>query len=114
MNDDLKALHNLLLAQHRALSDKLSRETDPDKAEAILTEMQEILHRIDLVQGLLFRRSTKALTNALADVQSADTELTEAIRHIKDVASFVEAVADFLKYVDKAIDIAKTLAPLAA
>lgn len=114
MNHHMTKLHKLLLAQHQALSDKLSRETDPDKAQAILTEMQEILHRIDLAQGLLFRQNTESLSKALSEVDDADRELTEAIKKVGDSASLVRAVADFLKYADAAIDIAKSLGPLAA
>ena len=43
-------LHNTLLAQQQALYLKLDAATDPNTAKVIVTEMQEILHRIDLVQ----------------------------------------------------------------
>ena len=113
MNDTLKQIHEMLLARHNALADALGDQADPAKADAILTEMQEILHRIDLIQGLLFRQSSNALENTLANITRANKELARAIKSVDDVASFIKSVTGFLKFVDQAIDIAKQLAPLA-
>ena len=110
MNTNLKQLHDLLLSQHAALSDKLGQETDPDRAQAILTEMQELLHRIDLTQGLLFAQTSSELDKAVKKVQQADAALTKALKKIKTVADLVAATSQFLTSVDAAIDIAKTLA----
>ena len=110
MNPTLKQLHDLLLARHDALSSQLGREADPAKAKAILTEMQEVLHRIDLVQGLLFRKSSQDLDSCVAQIKQVDANLGKAIQSIKKVADLVKAMGEFLKVVDQAIDIAKTLA----
>ena len=114
MNEDLKNLHDTLIAQHQALYNQLDQTTDPDAARAIVTEMQEILHRIDIVQGLLFRETTTALKNSLAKVDEADTELTSALKSAENTTDIIKGVSKFLTVVDKAIDLAKTLAPLAA
>ncbi|HUJ09856.1 MAG TPA: hypothetical protein VL171_07500 [Verrucomicrobiae bacterium] len=110
MNLTLKQLHDLLLARHNALSDQLGHEADPAKAEAILTEMQELLHRIDLVQGLLFRQSSQKLDDCLARIKKADDALGQATQSIKNAADLVKSMSEFLKAVDEAIDLAKTLA----
>jgi hypothetical protein len=110
MNQELQDVHDRLLAQHNALAEKLGEETDPGNAKAILMEMQEILHRIDLVQNLLFRETSKALENAVAQVKDADGQLKKAIKSAGDVAKIIKATGEFLKVVDKAIDIAKSLA----
>ena len=60
MNEDLQKLHDLLIAQHQALFQQLD-VADAATAKTIITEMQEILHRIDVLQGLLFRKTTTAL-----------------------------------------------------
>jgi hypothetical protein len=112
MNESLKDMHDRLLAQHNALAEKLGEETNPDSAKTILMEMREILHRIDLVQNLLFRETSKALENAVAKVRRADGQLQKAIKTAADITKMVKATAEFLKYVDKAIDVAKTLAIL--
>ena len=110
MNTSLKQLHDLLLTQHRVLSEKLGQETDPDKAQAILMEMQELLHRIDLVQDLLFRQTSAQLESAVSKVQKADGALTQALKNVSDATALITATGQFLTYVDAAIDIAKTLA----
>ena len=114
MNQDLQQLHDLLIAQHQTLSHKLDDVTDPDEAKAIVMEMQEILHRIDVVQGLLFRETTTALKNKLAKVDDADAELTEALQAAATAADVIKGISKFLTVVDQAIDLAKTLGPLVA
>lgn len=113
MNETLQQIHNMLLTQHTALSKELEDVTDPAAAKTILTEMQEILHRIDLVQGLLFRESSQALDKTLDKINEANEELAKAIKSVEDVAGFLKSTSDFLRLVDKAIDIAKTLAVVA-
>jgi len=114
MNQDLQTLHDTLIAQHQALYKKLDDVTDPAEAKSIITEMQEILHRIDLVQGLLFRETTTSLKNSLQKIDAADAELTQTLKDSETAVDIVKGVSKFLTVVDKAIDLAKTLAPLAA
>ncbi len=114
MNEDLQNLHDTLMAQHQALYKQLDDTTDSEVARTIVTEMQEILHRIDVVQGLLFRQSTAALVKRLEKVDDADAELTKALKSAASAADFVSGVSKFLRVVDSAIDLANTLATLAA
>ncbi len=114
MNQELQVLHDTLIAQHQALFKKLDDANDPGEAKMIVTEMQELLHRIDVLQGLLFRQTTAALKNSLRKVDEADTELTQALKSAGTAAEIIKGVSKFLTVVDKAIDLAKTLAPLAA
>ena len=113
MNEDLKNLHELLIAQHEALFEKLDTAPDDETMTAILTEMRELRHRIDTVQGLLFRQTTTSLKNTLQKVDDADAELTKALKDAGAAAEIIKNVSKFLTMVDKAIDLAKTLAPLA-
>jgi hypothetical protein len=110
MNQTLLDLHDMLLARHTDLSQTLDGITDPAKAKAIIMEMQEILHRIDLVQNLLFRQSSQQLDATLPGITKANDALAKCIQSIDDVGAFLTATANFLKFADKAIDIAKSLA----
>ncbi len=110
MNEDLHRLHDSLLSQHQALYDKLDATADPELATAIVTEMQEVLHRIDLVQGLLFRQTTQALKTSVQQVEDADAELEEALKSAETATDLITSVSTYLALVDKAIDLAKTLA----
>jgi len=110
MNQTLKELHDMLLARHTDLSQALDGVTDSAKAKAILMEMQEILHRIDLVQNLLFRQRSQQLDATLVGITKANSDLAKSIQAIDDLGAFLTASANFLKYADEAIDIAKSLA----
>jgi hypothetical protein len=110
MNEDMKALHTLLGAQHRALFRKLGATSDPELAKQILLEMRELLHRIDVAQNLLFKEQTQALTKAMAGVASADQELTKAIKQAERAADILKGVSKFLAVVDKVLDVAKLAA----
>jgi hypothetical protein len=113
MNSDLKTLHDTLSAQHQAFYKRLDSVTDPALAKAIVTEMSELLHRVDLVQGLLFHESTAGLAKSVAQVKAADRKATKALKEAKTAADVVKGTSKFLTAVDKAIDVAKKLAPLA-
>ena len=110
MNKTLQELHNMLLARHTELSQKLGGITDPDKAQTIIMEMQEVLHRIDLVQNLMFRQSSQQLDATLPGITKANDALAKSIQTIENIGAFLTATANFLKYADEAIDIAKSLA----
>ena len=113
MNDDIKKLHETLMAQHQALYEKLDTITDPALAKAIVTELQEILHRVDVLQGLLFKQSSASLVRQVEKVEEADAALADALKSAESAADYITGVSKFLGFVDKAIDLAKTLAPMA-
>lgn len=110
MNETLQQIHATLLAQHNALAATLDNITDVDKAKVIVMEMQEILHRIDLVQNLLFTESAQELKATLPNIKKANDQLSKSVQSIDDVAQFLASSANFLKAVDQAIDLAKALA----
>jgi hypothetical protein len=110
MNNDLKELHDRLIAQHEALFTKMDIAPDDETMEIILTEMRELRHRIDLVQGLLFRETTNALKTSIQKVNDADSDLTAALKSADTAAAVVKSISKFLAVVDKAIDLAKMVA----
>ncbi len=110
VNPDLDALHDTLIARNQQLSNSLDTITDPKLAQSVVTEMREMVHRIDLVQSLLFTAASAQITAAVNDVQSANATLTTSLKTIQSVTTLVNTVTDFLTVVDKAIDLAKTLA----
>jgi len=111
-NTSVQDLMQILLGQHAALLAKLNTATDPKLADAILTEAQEVLHRINLTQNLLFVAVNQELTTAVTAVKTADVQLTQDLQGIADTAKFIDKVTGFLGYVDKAIDLAKLAAAL--
>jgi len=110
MNPGLWELHQTLLRQHQALADKLGAESDSDSAKAILLEMRGMLRRVDLVQSLLFRETSKALEASLGKIRESDRRLTKSIREAVRAGETVKVTSRFLQSVDKAIAIARTLA----
>jgi hypothetical protein len=110
VNPDLNALHDSLIAANQQLSASLDTITDPKLAQSVVTEMREIVHRIDLVQSLLFTAASARIAGAVSDVQSANAKLTASLATIQSITTLVTTVTDFLTLVDKAIDLAKTVA----
>lgn len=107
VNQDLNDLHAMLIAINEKLSKSLDKITDPEIAGAVVTEMREVVHRIDLVQSLLFTAASRRIERAVGRVRDANAALTAAIKQIEDKVSFVKQVSSFLALVDKAIDLAK-------
>jgi hypothetical protein len=109
VNQDLDQLHDLLIAANQQLSDQLGTITDPDLAQTVVTEMREVVHRVDLVQSLLFTAASNRITAAVAKVKDANDDLTASLKAIDNAKTVVTTVSSFLTVVDKAIDLAKTL-----
>ena len=110
MNDTLKQIHDLLLEQANALSNAIDQTDDTDVAKQLLLEMDEVTHRINIIQSLLFREASDELDTYLNQIKKANQALTKAINSIKSVADIIQKTTTFLTYVDTAIDLAKTLA----
>src|SRR5258708_313585 len=89
VNSDLETLHATLVQVHDILHQRLGQATDPRVAQALLTEMQEITHRIDLVQTLLFAQTTAAITSAIGDIQSATANLNASLASIQTATAIV-------------------------
>ncbi len=113
-NQDLVTIYNTLCSQQDALSDEIQETTNPPTAATISTEIQEIVHRIILVQNLLFTENSAQLAVMAAGVQKSSNALTQAIAQIQQVTAFLNSVSSYLAAVDQAIDLAKTLAAAAA
>jgi hypothetical protein len=107
MNDTIAALHTKLIKMANALSVKLSKATDADEAESLLTEIEEVNHRVVVAGRLLFHASTQDIDNQLAAVAGACDELTKSIKEIKAITKVIKDVGKFLTLVDKGLDLLK-------
>jgi hypothetical protein len=112
-NQNILNVYNALCDQQDALSAKIQTTTDPKLAATISTQIQEIAHRIILVQNLLFAADDAQITTAAAGIGKASQTLTTAIANIGNVTGFLNSVAAFLTVVDQVIDIATKLAAAA-
>ena len=110
MNDTLKQIHDLLVAHVDALSNAIDQTDDTNAAKQLLLEMDEVTHRINMTQSLLFRAESSELDDYLGQIKKANQALTKAVNSIKSVAAVMQKTTTFLTYVDQAIDLAKTLA----
>ena len=108
-NPTIVALYKSLCSQQDAISDALSKCTDPDVAASLSLENSEIMHRIVLAQNLLFQADSTELQQDVQAVTASSTELTTALANIKEVTGIITAVSSYLTLVDEAIDLAKTL-----
>lgn len=104
VNTAIKALHDSLIAQHKALSDRLATTTSADDAEAIVREMQEVNFRVMMSGSLLFKQTTAAIDTQMQTVVDASADLGEAIAKAEKVADIIKATSKFLGLVDKVLD----------
>jgi hypothetical protein len=110
-NSDLLNIYQTLCSQQDNLSAEIQNPTTTQaQAQTISIEIQEIAHRIILVQTLLFTEDSTKLSALAPKITAASTDLTTAIRQIQNANNFLAAVSSFLSDVDDAIDLAKTLA----
>ena len=104
VNTGIKALHDDLMAQHKALSDRLSVTTSADDAEAIVREMQEVNFRVMMSGSLLFKQTTAAIDTQLQSVVDASSGLEQAIAQADRIKDLIKATSRFLGLVDKVLD----------
>ena len=108
-NESMRDLQNTLLREFKKLHDSLDDVTDPDRAEAIVREMQEVNHRIAMAGSVLFAAQADDLDGKVADVRKGVKKVNAAIADMKNLQAFLDAMTEFLGLVDEAIDLAKTL-----
>lgn len=109
INSETKQLHDNLIAQHQALSDRLATVTSADDAEALVREMQEINFRVMISGGLLFKQTTAQIDDNLQSVIAAGTDLKTAIAQADKVRDIIKATSKYLGLVDKVLDRIKLL-----
>lgn len=106
-NPDLKELHELLGRVFDELVKQQEAATDPDTIRALAREIREVAFRIGMVQQLLFKQQTAAITAAVQKVNAAKNDLADAIADIDRLNNFIKTISSFLGSVDKVIDLAK-------
>lgn len=109
MNDDLIRLQDTLIREHKRLRERLRTLRDAEKIDAVVREMTEMNHRVQLVGGLLFAAGSEELGAKVALVSKSTRKLAAALKDLKDLSAFLDAAKGFLVLVDEAIDFAKTV-----
>ena len=110
MNSDIRKLHKSLGNTVQALSKRLGRTSDPEQAEAILREMEEVNFRVMMAGRLLFRQTTARIDQRINELVAANAEVNDTIKRIEKIRDLVKAVGKFLTNVDKVLDAVKVLA----
>lgn len=110
MNTQIKKLHRSLGKTVQELSERLGRTSDPDEAEAILREMEEVNFRVMMAGRLLFRMTTARIDQRIDDVVAASAQVDDTIKRIEKTKDLVKTVSKFLTTVDKVLDAIKVLA----
>jgi hypothetical protein len=107
---DLLSVHDDLVQLNKKLLASLSKSKDPALSDAIVTEMREVVHRIDLVQKLIFTEQANDISSAAKQIDKANALAVNSLNQIKNVTDLVNTVTSVLALVDEAIDLAKVLA----
>ena len=110
MNPDSKPTlgdtHRLLVETHHDFSKRLDGETDPQKARAILDEMQKLLHRINKTQELLLKEGLGELKSEREAVEQAGAELRRNLKELRELNHVLETSTLFLRAVDQLLSLA--------
>ncbi|HUN91047.1 MAG TPA: hypothetical protein VMU33_03245 [Burkholderiaceae bacterium] len=109
LNSGIRDLQGTLVDQLHKLESSLDDTSDPNAAEAIVREMQELSHRIGMAGSLLFTQQSAALDQKVDKIKAATAQVDAAVAHLSTMSAFVGAMSDFLGLVDEALDLAKTL-----
>jgi hypothetical protein len=107
VNSEIKKLHQELIKTHQSLSKRLGKTTNPDDAEAILREMEEVNFRVMMAGRLLFSETTEAMNKRIDGVADASAKLDESLARIEKIKEVVKAVGQFLALADKVLDAIK-------
>lgn len=110
MNESMADLQDLLMRLHKRLRARLEETEDEADRKALLTEMAEVTHRIQLAGGLLFAAQAQELETRVAAVRKGTKAVNSAIAEFEGLKSFLDSMKGFLSLVDEAIDAAKSLA----
>lgn len=110
MNEQIRALHKRLGKTVQALSKRLGKASDPEEAEAILREMEEVNFRVMMAGRLLFRRTTARIDGQIDRILDSADEVDDAIRSFEKTKDLIRATGKLLAAVDKALDATKALA----
>lgn len=108
-NPSLTDLYDTLVKAHDQINAQRVATDDDDLRDAMLTEMMEITHRVDLVQTQLFTQDSDAIDRGVVKVDAAKSDLDAALNGVNSLKGFVNSCTAFLKVVDTAIDLAKKL-----
>jgi hypothetical protein len=103
-------LQQALLAAYDELRSKMLAEKDPATKTELLKQMGEVNHRIVQVGSLVFDEDTKAVTDAVANVEKSRDDLKKAIAEIEKLNNVIKTVTAFLGLVDTAIGLARKVA----
>ncbi len=109
MNTETRKLHQALVAQMQSLSDLLGTTTDPNDAQALLGEMQELNFRVMKSGSLLFKQTSAAIDARIDGVLQASDDLNASLKTLTRINDIVRATSKFLGTVDKVLDAIKLL-----
>jgi len=110
MNETLADLQDKLVRLHKKLRDQLEQTDDAAARTALVNEMLEVTHRVQVIGSLLFAAEAEKLDDKVKEISAATKKVTQAIAQIQQLQAFLDTLSDFLSLVDEAIDLAKSLA----
>jgi phage shock protein A len=103
-------LHHTLLDVHRELKSKMEAAKATATKKELFKQMNEVGHRITIVGSLVFDEDSKAVSDAVGNVEKSRDDLKKAIAEIEKLNNVIKTVTAFLGLVDTAIGLARKVA----
>jgi hypothetical protein len=94
---------------HDDLWNRFNDSDDGSERVALHQEMQEVFHRMQIAQNLLFRAQTAALARQADAIRGATQALRTQIKSLKKVSQVITKISKYLGLVDTLLDAAKML-----
>jgi len=110
MNKDLEKTHKNLLQVHASLFKRAKKATTREEFQALTNEMQEVLHRVNVLQRQLFVQSTAAITQRVEALAQIEASVKQKIKEAESTQKLLQDLTRYLAKVDEIIDLAKSLA----
>jgi exonuclease VII small subunit len=109
MSDTLAQIEDKLTAQIDNLRKAFDAADDETVREQLAGQIEAMNERVLRIENMEFNQESAELDKSLSAIDASNVALDKSIRSIKSAADVVAKTADFLKYVDQAIEIAATL-----
>lgn len=110
MNKDIEQIHRNLLQVHADLFKRCKKAKTREEFDAMNNEMQEVLHRVNLLQRQMFADSTAKITTRAEALSGIAQKINQRLKEAESAKQVLQELTGYLAKVDEIIDLAKSLA----
>ena len=103
--DALEAIATELETLRDEVRERMNGTSVKEESDRLFLQILEITHRLQMIDSILFKAGTEALTVHVEQIKAASGEVQKAVRDIDRLADVIDGVKNVLGIVDTVIDI---------